>query len=308
MQNLQAKKKRLGKGSNILTTVRKLLCESENWFKVDNKNNYQFPGVLQIPCFQQLFYTENLSSLPQCCEDPHFIWKDIQLSKGQLNRDRLISVEIHGKSEDVYYRSAPCLGIKYCPQDGCNHVVPIRDKRSCPVHNLTLQKTCDCPVEFVYVYLKSSADSRRWFGGIVRCQKAASRNLHNHVIHASSRIAQCVKEKITGAISTLTPSEISCEKGLGFIPSAVDGASSHKGKVSQEIRKTKQRKGLMEKDWSPMNFEEVADTIDEEDNRMSGDGKEKLVEYKCTGRPYLVASGLENGNFYHVTHHGQSCQ
>ena len=51
----------------------------------------------------------------------------------------------------------------------------------------------------------------------------------------------------------------------------------------------------MEKDWSPMNFEEVADTIDEEDNRMSGDGKEKLVKYKRTGRPYLVASGLENG-------------
>ena len=171
-------------------------------------------------------------------------------------------------------------------------------KRSCPVHNLTLQKTCDCPVEFVYVYPKSSADSRRWFGGIVRCQKAASRNLHNHEIHASSRIAQCVKEKITGAISAnpaLTPSEISCGKGLGFIPSAVDGASSHKGKVSQEIRKTKQRKGLMEKDWSPMNFEEVADTIDEEDNQMSGDGKERLVKYKRTGRPYLVASGLENG-------------
>ena len=106
------------------------------------------------------------------------------------------------------------------------------------------------------------------------------------------------QRKITHAISAnpaLTPSEIACGKGLGFIPSAVDGASSHTGKVSQEIRKTKQRKGLMDKDWSPMNFEEVADTIDEEDNEISGDGSEKLKKYKRHGRPYLVAFGLEDG-------------
>jgi len=164
---LQAKKKRLGNGSNVLTTVRKFLSESENWFTIENKSSYQFPGVLPKPCFQQLFYTENLSNLPQCCEDPHFMWKDIQLSKGQLNRDRLINVEILGKTEEVYYRSAPCLGVKICPQGGCSHVVPIRDKRNCPEHNITLEKTYDCPVVFVYMHPKCSADSRRWFGGIV---------------------------------------------------------------------------------------------------------------------------------------------
>ena len=298
LENLQAKKKRLGKGSNILTTVRKLLSESENWFNIENKSNYQFPGVLPKPCFQQLFYTANLSSLAQSCEDPHFILKDIQLSKGQLNRDRLISVEIHGKTEEVYYRSVPCLGVKICPRGGCNHVVPIRDKRNCPEHNIALEKTYHCPVVFIYMYPKSSADSRHWFGGIVRCQKAPAGNLHNREIHAPSRITQCIKEKITDAISAnpaLTPSEIACGKGLGFIPSAVDGASSHTGKVSQEIRKTKQRKGLMDKDWSPMNFEEVADTIDEEDNEISGDGSEKLKKYKRHGRPYLGAFGLEDG-------------
>ena len=45
-----------------------------------------------------------------------------------------------------------------------------------------------------------------------------------------------------------------------------------------------------------MNFEEVADTIDEE-------GSEKLKKYKRHGRPYLVAF-----HFYHVTYHDQSCQ
>ena len=194
--------------------------------------------------------------------------------------------------------------MKYCPQDGCNHIVPIRDKRSCPVHNIPLQKTFDCPVEFVYVRPKNCIDGRRWFGGIVRCQKAPSKNLHNHEIHTSSKIAMCVKEKIRAAISAnsaLTPSEIACGKGLGFIPSAVDGASSHTGKVSQEIRKTKQRNGLMDKGWSPINFEEVADVIDEADNRISGDEQDKLKRYKHHGRPYLVASGFEDGIKYIFT-------
>ena len=144
-------------------------------------------------------------------------------SSGRIYSYRLISVEIHGKTEEVYYRSAPCLGVKICPWGGCNDVVPIRDKRNCPEHNIALEKTYDCPVVFVYMYPKSSADSRRWFGGIVRCQKAPAGNLHNHEIHAPSRIAQCIKEKITDAISAnpaLTPSEIACGKGLGFISSA----------------------------------------------------------------------------------------
>ena len=33
---------------------------------------------------------------------------------GQLNKERLITVKICGKNEDVFYCSAPCL--KYCPQ------------------------------------------------------------------------------------------------------------------------------------------------------------------------------------------------
>ena len=47
----------------------------------------------------------------------------MQLSKGQINRDRFITVEI-GNKKEVFYRSAPCLGVKYCPEKECNHVVP----------------------------------------------------------------------------------------------------------------------------------------------------------------------------------------
>ena len=64
-------------------------------------------------------------------------------------------------------------------------------------------------------------------------------------------------------------------KGIGFLPSAADDASCHTGKVSQEIRKTKIKKRLNEKGWSPYEFEKEADTIDENDDRLSGDAKDK---------------------------------
>ena len=56
--------------------------------------------------------------------------------------------------------------------------------------------------------------------------------------------------------------------------------SCHTGKVSQEIRKTKIKKRLNEKGWLPYEFEKEADTIDENDDRLSGDAKNKLTKYK----------------------------
>ena len=138
---LGCEKKKARKRYNILTIVRKYLAEPENWIRVESKKSYQFPGVFAKPSFHQLYYTADVSSLEQSCEDlqDHFIWKAIQLSKGQLNKDHLTSVEINGSKGEVYYHSAPCLGIKYCPHDGCSHMVPIRDKKKCPQHNVLLQ-------------------------------------------------------------------------------------------------------------------------------------------------------------------------
>ena len=39
------KRLRSGKGSNILSVVRQLLQEPENWMKCESKSCYQFPGV-----------------------------------------------------------------------------------------------------------------------------------------------------------------------------------------------------------------------------------------------------------------------
>ena len=170
-QSSKHKRIRNGKGSNILSVVKKCLSEPENWLNVNSKASYQFPGVFSTPVMQQLYFTNDFSKLVQSCDDPHFIWKDIQLSKGSLNKDRLITVEMQDKKEDLYFRSSPCSGVKMCPNPGCSYIAPIRDKRNCPQHDKMLVKTSCCPVDFVYLYPKDQDDKRRWFGGLVRKQK-----------------------------------------------------------------------------------------------------------------------------------------
>ena len=60
-------------------------------------------------------------------EDRHFIWKDMQLSKGQLNRDRLITVETGNKKKSV-----PCLK----RMQSCGSY----KREVCPTHSSVLQK------------------------------------------------------------------------------------------------------------------------------------------------------------------------
>ena len=78
-------------------------------------------------------------------------------------------------------------------------------------------------------------------GGLVRCQKGSTDNLHNHPLHGATKIAGYVKSKITEAVHdhinpSLTASDIAQGKGFPFIPSAVDGANSHIGKLAQIVK------------------------------------------------------------------------
>lgn len=46
-----------------------------------------------------------------------------------MNKDRLIEAEIGDNKEHVYFRCAPCQGVKICPEKGCNYIAPIREKK-----------------------------------------------------------------------------------------------------------------------------------------------------------------------------------
>ena len=57
------KKKRIGKGCHVLTVVRGLLEDSENWKVIEDKTNYQYLGTFPHPSQQQLYFVPDISVL-----------------------------------------------------------------------------------------------------------------------------------------------------------------------------------------------------------------------------------------------------
>ena len=91
----------------------------------------------------------------------------------------------------------------------------------------------------------------------------------------------------------MTASDIAQGIGLPFIPSAVYRASSHIGKLTQIVKHGKESSGLIQKHWSPTEFEELADSIDKDDNTVSSDDNDKLQKYRKLGRPYMLSAGID---------------
>ena len=113
-------------------------------------------------------------------------------------------------------------------------------------------------------------------------EKQPSSNLHNHHLHGSIKISQCIQDKITSAVTsnpTLTPTNIAAGKGLDFTPSAVDGASAHLGKVSRLVNQVKRNTALSARNWMPALFERCADELDENDFQKSGDSVQNRKIY-----------------------------
>ena len=158
------KKKRVGRGSNPLSTVKALLKSQDNWQEIISKEQYQFPGVSLSGQGNTLLYCKDISKLPQYLNSkPHFLWDDIQLSKGKLNPDRAVTVAINGKDEVVFYRMAPCNGVKVCSTPDCSHVQPFNSKKNlCPKHPTTpTNNTSNCPVVFMYLFPQNYVDDNR---------------------------------------------------------------------------------------------------------------------------------------------------
>ena len=103
----QCKKIRLGKGSHLLTTVRCLLKDSSTWVEIHEKENYHYPGFFKSEKMQFMYFTPDCSKLPHYC--PDFLWEDIQLSKGKLNKNHLTEVTVDGEKLKLHYRLHPVM-------------------------------------------------------------------------------------------------------------------------------------------------------------------------------------------------------
>ena len=178
-------------------------------------------------------------------------------------------------------------------------------QRPCSAHAQKLMKSSSiagpCPVEFGYLYPKNyQEDHRRWILGFVRHQKGQASNIHNHKIHAAAKICSKVKESIAQATlsnPTIKPSDIAKRKGIPFVPSAVDQASAHIGRIRCEVNKAK-KLTYSGTTWSITDFETVANEIDKRDDDHSGNSSTQQSKLKKLSRPY---PGYEQGINYIFT-------
>ena len=195
---------RKGKGAHILHVAKQLISEKENWFLINQSNDYNFPGVFIAPYPQRLGYCEDISKLPNYKpSDPHFLYSDVQIGKGKARPKRLITMNIDGKDENVYYRFAPCGGVKRCGKysEGCSYVVPTNSIKPCSRHpDAALERSGDCPVDFFYIWPANENDNRKWITGIIRCGDMQASDLHNHPHHKELKIPVKVDTDIRRAV------------------------------------------------------------------------------------------------------------
>jgi len=193
---------RQSKGVHLLPVLTTLLSSRTNWYDIESEEHYQYPGVFHVEYPQRLGYVSDIAALSFYTQnDDHFLFNDIQLSKGKLRAPRTVKAYVDGREEFLNYRFAPCRGVKRCSVEDCSYVIPFSERRSCPSHpEAVLLATEECPVEFVYVWPADSKDNRRWLSGIVRVGDLKSNNLHNHDVHGPTKIPSKIVEDIQSAV------------------------------------------------------------------------------------------------------------
>ena len=241
------------------------------------------------------FYSE-LKSHAEMSDD--FVWRDIQLSKGKVNGPRPVTIQIGEKQEILNYRMVPCGGVKVCSVDGCMYTMAIKEHHKCPEHNTLLMKQTSCPVYFVFLEPVDVSDKRRWIAGLVIHQKEQTKHLHTHRIPSAS-LLESTKHAIHDAKSkcaSATAADMACGIGTGYALGVADMAANNTDRVCYEIQKARGPK--VDPQTVIYDFKQIADSIDNHDERESDQSGASVVETTCEkyrkiGRPYLRSAGMD---------------
>ena len=180
----------------------KLLSSRENWFDIENTEDYQYPGKFKSDHPQRLGFVQDITTLPfYVKEDEHFLFNDIQIGKGKLRAARKVTITVDGNEEELYYRIAPCGGVKQCPVEDCTYTVSTKEHRPCPHHSeQQLELAKECSVESVYVWPADENDKWRCLSVIVRTGDLKSSNLHNHPLNGPTKVPSRIVHDIQHAL------------------------------------------------------------------------------------------------------------
>ena len=162
LESAVIKSTRESKGTHPFPTVKKLMQSKENWYPIQRPEDYHFRGVFSHDHPKQIGYYEDITIIPNyVATDPDFMYKDIQIGKGKAQGNQTIELDVAGRKERMMYKIVPCNGVKVCPAEGCDHMVPTWEIKPCPQHKgQPLTRSAGCPVEFIYIQPEEEADNR----------------------------------------------------------------------------------------------------------------------------------------------------
>lgn len=134
---------RKSKGTNLLPLLQKLLASQIYWYQINKESDHQFPSSFPSEYPQRLGYCEDITAL-QCytSADENFFFSNIQLGKGKPCNARKVTFEVDRTQEELWYRIAPCGGIKSCSNEECTFTTSTRE-HLCPKHPSMPQKAVE---------------------------------------------------------------------------------------------------------------------------------------------------------------------
>ena len=172
---------RKSRGTHLLPTLARLLSTRDNWYDIKNVEDYQYPGKFESSSPHRLGFAQDITLLPfYTNNDEHFLFNDIQIGKGKSRAARKVAIEVNGIQEELYYRIAPCAGVKICPVVDCNYIVSTKEHRPCPKHSDSKQPQLEQRSAQLSLFMYGI---KRTSGGWNCTNWEVSSNLHNHPLN-----------------------------------------------------------------------------------------------------------------------------
>ena len=234
------KMNRKGTSKHFLPDIKKMMEDTSTWVKcIDNE--YQYPGFDTLP--GKMLYVENCNNLPQSSRfDPHFLYNDIQLSKGPANKPTTKEWNIDGTLTRVVINKSPCEGVQKCSGPNCTYVVSRRQQLNrCRAHpNVSLEQSEKCHVMFIYIHPQDfGQDARRWLAVIT---SSPGKENHCHEKPAPNKIPTMLEEKIVECVqSDLTKSakEVQLGYGMSCMPADVSPVAANIDVINRVVKKAR---------------------------------------------------------------------
>ena len=223
-----------------LPQIERLITEKENWHEISDEEEYHFPGYFIRQ--EKVAFCPDISHIKQAAEgDKHFLFHDVQLSKGPRNRDIKETWEIDGKKTEVTIWKSLCKGVKQCCTEQCDCVVLRKQQiNRCKNHpGARLVSHSDCKVMIFYVFPSDLDDQGRWIGIEAQGNEAAQ---HNHLPPVSNKLPVMLKERIKDCVErdpTKSARDIQMGYGMKEMPCDISCIATNKTIINRCVRSVK---------------------------------------------------------------------